>query len=66
MSVLHAEDATQVPFTALAGARVRIFVVSNAAITGSLGAGWLLQENNGAFIVGARPLGSAGFVYYFR
>ena len=36
------------------------------AIIGSLGAGGLLRDGGDALIVGARPLGSAGFVYYFR
>jgi hypothetical protein len=50
----------------LLGAEARIFVVENAAILGALGAGALLTNQGNALIVGARPLGSAGFVYYFR
>ncbi len=56
----------QLAWTVFTGVRVRIFVVPNAALTGSLGAGVVLQRGENFFILGARPLGSAGFVYYFR
>jgi hypothetical protein len=48
------------------GAKIRIFVVPNVALVGTLGAGALFQNQGSALIVGARPLGSAGFTYYFR
>ncbi|MGC4118837.1 MAG: hypothetical protein QM765_30595 [Myxococcales bacterium] len=59
------QDGVDLAWTVLAGARVRIFVVSNVAIIGTLGGGLLLRSQGNAFILGARPLGSAGFVYYF-
>jgi hypothetical protein len=48
------------------GADVRIFVVPNVALVGTLGVGALFQSQGNALIVGARPLGSAGFIYYFH
>lgn len=53
-------------WTVLAGAKVRIFVVPNVAIVGALGAGALFREQGSGLLIGARPLGSAGFVYYFE
>ncbi|HEY8206567.1 MAG TPA: hypothetical protein VIG99_03730 [Myxococcaceae bacterium] len=51
--------------TLFVGGRVRIFVAPNACITGALGAGALLRQGGSALLIAARPLGSAGFVYYF-
>jgi hypothetical protein len=48
------------------GADIRIFVVPNVALIGTLGVGALFESQGDALIVGARPLGSAGFIYYFR
>ena len=48
------------------GLRARIFVVPNVAITGTLGVAGVLREGASQFLVAARPLGAAGFIYYFQ
>jgi hypothetical protein len=66
LALLDSGEDVDDAWTVLAGAKVRIFVVPNAAIVGTAGVGALLRDQGNALIVGARPLGSVGFVYYFR
>jgi hypothetical protein len=66
LTLLDAGAGVNTAWIVLVGAEARIFVVENAAILGALGAGALFADHGNALIVGARPLGSAGFVYYFR
>lgn len=65
-NLLDDGNGLRTAWTVLIGAKVRIFVVPNVAIVGALGAGVLLTNEGNALIVGARPLGSAGFTYYFK
>jgi hypothetical protein len=51
---------------ALAGARLRAFLGPNVALVGSLGIAVLIRGAHSQVVVGARPLGSAGFEYFFR
>jgi hypothetical protein len=52
---------------AAAGARFRVFVTPSVALSGSLGAVALISGgSNSSYLVGARPLGSAAVVYFFR
>ncbi len=48
------------------GARIRSFVSPNLALLANLGAAALFRGDNSAFGIGARPLGGAAIVYYFR
>jgi hypothetical protein len=50
----------------LVGARMRAFLGPNVALVGSLGGGVLIRGTHSQVLVGARPLGAAGFVYFFR
>jgi hypothetical protein len=50
----------------VAGARFRIFQTPNIALVAGLGAAALVGSGHFSVAVGARPLGSAGVVYYFR
>jgi hypothetical protein len=52
--------------TVLAGARMRAFEGPNIALVGTLGFAAIIRGEHSEFIVGARPLGSAAFVYFFR
>lgn len=47
------------------GARIRVFMASNVAMTGALGVGALLRGEGSFVALAARPMGSAGFLYYF-
>jgi hypothetical protein len=51
---------------ALAGAQLRVFQTPNVALTGVLGFAALLRSDQSFYIVGAKPLGSASIVYFFR
>jgi hypothetical protein len=49
-----------------AGARFRAFITPTVALAGTLGVVALFGANNSSYLVGARPLGSAAVVYFFR
>jgi hypothetical protein len=66
LTFLNSDAGSSTAWIVLVGAEARIFVVENAAILGALGAGALFRDQGNALIIGARPIGSAGFVYYFR
>jgi hypothetical protein len=51
---------------ALAGARIRSFLGPNVAFVGSFGVEAQIRGTHSQFVIGARPLGGAGFVYFFR
>jgi hypothetical protein len=51
---------------AAAGARFRAFVTPSVALSGALGVVALISGSNSSYLVGARPLGSAAVVYFFR
>jgi hypothetical protein len=50
----------------LGGGVIRIFQSPNVALTGTLGVAGVLRGDQSLFILGAKPLGSASLVYYFR
>jgi hypothetical protein len=60
------QGSTFTVWNALAGARLRSFLGPNVALVGSLGVAASFRGEHSQFVVGARPLGGAGFVYYFR
>ncbi len=51
---------------AIAGARFRIFQTPNIALGATIGATANIRRKHSSFTVGARPLGGASVVYYFR
>lgn len=52
--------------SATLGARFRIFQSPNLALAATLGGVAVFRGDNTSIAVGARPLGSAGVVYFFR
>ncbi len=52
--------------TFVVGTRFRVFVTPNVATVATLGAAVVFRHDAASFIFGARPLGSAGVVYFFR
>jgi hypothetical protein len=50
----------------LAGARIRVFDSPNVAVTGTLGVAGIFRGDHSLFVLGAKPLGSASIVYFFR
>jgi hypothetical protein len=52
--------------TAIAGTRLRAFEGPNPALVGTLGFAAIIRGEHSEFVIGARPLGSAAFVYFFR
>jgi hypothetical protein len=51
---------------ALIGARIRAFIGPSVAFSGSFGVEAQIRGAHSQFVIGARPLGGAGFVYFFR
>lgn len=51
---------------ALAGAQLRVFQTPNVALTGTLGFATLVRGGHSLYVIGAKPLGSASIVYFFR
>ena len=51
---------------ALGGGRIRFFQSPNVAVTGTLGVAGIFRDQHSLFVLGAKPLGSASIVYYFR
>jgi hypothetical protein len=60
------QGSTFTIWNTLAGGRIRCFLGPNVALLGALGAAVLFHGEHSQFLVGARPMGGAGFVYYFR
>ena len=54
------------PTKALAGAQLRVFQTPNVVLTGTIGFATLLRGEHSLYIIGAKPLGSASIVYFFR
>jgi hypothetical protein len=50
----------------IAGGRIRLFEGPNVALAGSLGLAGLFRGEHSLVILGAKPLGSASIVYFFR
>jgi hypothetical protein len=48
------------------GAKFRVFMTPNLAVAGTLGVIALFRDDHSAVLAGARPLGSAAVVYFFR
>ena len=48
------------------GGRFRVFMTPNVAVIASLGVVALIRGDHSSVIVGARPLGAAAVVYFFR
>lgn len=51
---------------ALGGGRIRFFQSPNVAVAGTLGVAGVFRDQHSLFVLGAKPLGSASIVYYFR
>jgi hypothetical protein len=51
---------------ALGGGRIRTFVSPNVALTATLGVAAIFRGEHSLFVFGAKPLGAASLVYYFR
>jgi hypothetical protein len=51
---------------AIAGARMRVFQSPNVALTGTLGFAAVFRGDNSLVVLGAKPLGAASIVYFFR
>jgi hypothetical protein len=50
----------------LAGGRIRLFEGPNVALSGSLGLAAIFRGEHSLVVLGAKPLGSASIVYFFR
>jgi hypothetical protein len=48
------------------GAKFRVFMTPNLAVAGALGVIALFRDDSSSVLAGARPLGSAAVVYFFR
>ena len=48
------------------GAQLRVFQTPNVALIGTLGLAALIRSDHTLYILGAKPLGSASIVYFFR
>lgn len=48
------------------GARLRVFMTPSVATVAALGGVILIDTNDVSVLIGARPLGAAGVVYFFR
>jgi len=57
------EPGTDLSGALFLGARVRIFVVPNAAIFGTLGGSVIFVHGLSSFVIGAPPLGAAGLAH---
>jgi hypothetical protein len=52
--------------TAAAGARFRVFMTPNVAVGATLGLAGFIHGEHSSVVLGARPLGAASVVYFFR
>lgn len=51
---------------AIAGARMRVFQSPNVALSGTLGFAAVFRGDHSLAVLGAKPLGAASIVYFFR
>lgn len=52
--------------TGAAGAKFRVFMTPSVALGATLGLGAFIRGGSSSLVMGARPLGSASVVYFFR
>jgi hypothetical protein len=51
---------------AVLGTQLRVFQTPNVALIGTLGLAALIRSGNTLYVFGAKPLGAASIVYFFR
>lgn len=51
---------------AVLGTQLRVFQTPNVALIGTLGLAALIRSGHTLYVLGAKPLGAASIVYFFR